>query len=86
MIVIDVRLISKPHSRRKYWRNIGSHKYICATQQRGTNGKTYVAEKPTATRRYNTLLQWNLYKTTTKIYGFSRQVVFHDRGNEHDFV
>ena len=31
-------------------------------------------------------VQWNLYKATTKFYGLSRQVVFHDRENKHDFV
>ena len=31
-------------------------------------------------------LQWNLYKATTRFHGLSRQVVFHDRENKHDFV
>ena len=32
------------------------------------------------------MIQWHLYKATTKFCGLSRQVVFHDRENEHDFV
>ena len=32
------------------------------------------------------MVQWNLYKTATRFYGLSRQVVFHDRENKHDFV
>ena len=32
------------------------------------------------------LVQLNLYKATTKFCGLSRQVVFHDRENKHDFV
>ena len=31
-------------------------------------------------------IDWNLYKTTTKLCGLSRQVVFHDRDNKHYFV
>ena len=31
-------------------------------------------------------MQLNLYKVTTKICGLSRQVVFHDRDDKHDFV
>ena len=31
-------------------------------------------------------MQWNLYKATTKFCGLSRQVVFYDRENKHDFV
>ena len=34
----------------------------------------------------NSQIQWNLYKVTTKFCGLSRQVVFHDRENKHDFV
>ena len=32
------------------------------------------------------LQQLNLYKTTTKFCGLSRQVVFNDMENKHDFV
>ena len=32
------------------------------------------------------MVQWNLYKTATRFYGLSWQVVFHDRENKHDFV
>ena len=32
------------------------------------------------------LLQWNLYKATTKFCGLTRHVVYHDRENKHDFV
>ena len=28
---------------------------------------------------------WMLYKTTIESYGLSRQVVFHNKGNKHDF-
>ena len=31
-------------------------------------------------------VQWNLYKATTIFCGLSRQVVFHDCENKHDFV
>ena len=31
-------------------------------------------------------MQWNLYKATTKFCSLSRQVVFHDKENKHDFV
>ena len=32
------------------------------------------------------MVQWDLYKATTKFCGLSRQVVSHDRENKHDFV
>ena len=35
---------------------------------------------------YTGIIQWNLYKATTELGGLSRQVVFHDRENKHDFV
>ena len=35
---------------------------------------------------YQGLIQWNLYKATTKFCGLLRQVSFHDRENKHDFV
>ena len=31
-------------------------------------------------------MQWNQYKATTKFCGLSRQMVFHDRENKHDFI
>ena len=34
----------------------------------------------------NFVLQWNLYKAITRCCGLSRQVVFHDREIEHNFV
>ena len=40
----------------------------------------------TALSHRNSLLQWNLYKATTKFCGLSRQVAFHIRENKHDFV
>ena len=30
-------------------------------------------------------IQWNLYKVTTELSGISRQVVFHNREDKHDF-
>ena len=32
------------------------------------------------------ILQWNLYKASAEFCGYSRQVVFQDRENKHDFV
>ena len=31
-------------------------------------------------------VQWNLYKGTTELCGFSRQVVCQDGDNEHEFL
>ena len=32
------------------------------------------------------MIQWNLYKATTKFSGLSIEVVSHDRKKKHDFV
>ena len=32
------------------------------------------------------MIQWNPYKATPKFYGLSRQVVFHDTENKHNFM
>ena len=37
-------------------------------------------------RPRSTEIHWNLYEATTTFCGLSRQVVFHDRENKHDFV
>ena len=32
------------------------------------------------------MIQWNPYKATPKLYGLSRQVVFHDTENKHNLM
>ena len=55
----------------------------CNTKFHGIKFKNHKAGKLNFLLR---LQQWNLYKETTKFSDLSRQLLFHNRDNKHDYV